>query len=220
MFSINNMPSSCPRIRPKRDACKMSQKRVTDKRGCGSTGKEGMAQAPDSTAVDQIYRAHSAFIWKVMRARGIPAASIPDVLHEIFLTVLRRLSTYEEQGSLKGWLYTIADGHIRQFFRGEGRRKRRMTSFARELVQGDALGDLDDHLRRSEATLLVQRFIDNLPEELREVFLLCCVEGLPGVVVAPLLRLNINTLYSREAAARRRFHAFIERVHATEERPT
>lgn len=133
------------------------------------------------------------------------------------MTVLRRLPTYQEMGSLKGWLYTITDGHIRQFFRSEGRRARRMTLFAR-CVTGYAEGcDLDDHLRRTEATKLVQSFIDDLSEELREIFLLCSVERLSGVEVARLLGININTLYSREAAACRRFNTFVQQVQICKE---
>lgn len=133
------------------------------------------------------------------------------------MTVLRRLPTYQEMGTLKGWLYTIADGHIRQFFRSEGRRARRLTLFARSVTSHAEISDLDDHLTRTEATKLVQRFIDGLSEDLREIFLLCSVEGLSGVEVARLLGININTLYSREAAARRRFNAFIQRVQTCKE---
>lgn len=175
-----------------------------------------MLQAADPSAMtaDQIYRAHSGFVWRLVRARGIPTASIPDVLQEIFVTVLRRLPTYQEMGTLKGWLYTIADGHIRQFFRSEGRRERRMTLFAIacSITAHTESFDLDAQLTRTEATRLVQRFMDDLPKELREIFLLCAVEGLSGVEVARLLGVNINTLYSREAAARRRFHAFVQQV--------
>lgn len=173
---------------------------------------------PAATTVEDIYRVHSAFLWRVARTRGIPVSMIPDVLQDIFVTVLRRLPFYEEQGSLKGWLYTIADGHIRQFFRSEGRRQRRMTLIARSVDGVDDGSALVDNLQRSEASRLVQRFIDELTANLREIFLLCCVEGLPGIDVARLLNLNINTLYSREKAARRRFQAFIQNIHTLEER--
>lgn len=173
---------------------------------------------PIVTTTDRIYRTHSAFVWRVARARGVPIASIPDLLQEVFITVLRRLPTYREQGSLKGWLYTIADAHILQFFRSEGRRARRMKLFSSEPPRCDAGYELDEHLQRSEAARLVQQFIDESPTDAREVFLLCCVEGMPGVDVARLLGININTLYSREAAARRRFQSFIQRVHNAEER--
>jgi RNA polymerase sigma-70 factor (ECF subfamily) len=174
--------------------------------------------ASTATTVDTLYRAHAPFIWRVARARGIPVVNIPDILQETFLTVLRRLSSYQEQGTIKGWLYTIADGHIRLYFRSEGRRLRRMTHYAHIVPDGDESCQLEDRLRRSEATQLVQQFIEGLPESLREVFLLSCVEGLPGVEVARLLHLNINTFYGREREARRRLHAFVERTQVAPER--
>ena len=179
-----------------------------------------MPQDSDSTptTVDSLYRAHAPFVWRVARARGIPVVHIPDILQETFLTVLRRLSSYQEQGTIKGWLYTIADGHICGYFRSESRRLRRMMQYARIVPDGEEGCPIEDRLRRSEGTQLVQQFIDGLPERLREVFLLCCVEGLPGVEVARLLHLNVNTLYGRERDARRLLHEFVERTQVTSER--
>jgi RNA polymerase sigma-70 factor (ECF subfamily) len=174
--------------------------------------------AATATTVDDIYRAHAPFIWRVAFARKIPAVHVPDILQETFITVLRRLSSYQEQGSIKGWLYTIADGHIKAYFRSESRRLRRMMNYARIVPDGDESCPLEDRLRRSEATQLIQQFIDGLPENLCEVFLLCGVEGMPGVEVARLLNLNVNTLYSREREARRRFHAFVEGTQVNPER--
>mgnify|MGYP002149004818 CR=1 FL=1 len=178
-----------------------------------------MFQVADSSArmADKIYRIHSGFVWRIARARGIPIASIPDILQEVFVTVLRRLSTYQEMDAIKGWLYTIADGHIRQYFRSEGRRVRRMSLLAQSDCGRPTADDLDAHLSRSEASRLVQLFIDGLSSDLREVFLLCCVEGLPGVEVAALVGLNVNTLYSRVATARQRFAAFVQQVQACEQ---
>jgi DNA-directed RNA polymerase specialized sigma24 family protein len=93
-----------------------------------------------------------------------------------------------------------------------------MTLIARSVEGIDDGSALVDNLQRSEASRLVQRFIDELTADLREIFLLCCVEGLPGSDVARLLNLNINTLYSRERTARRRFQAFIQNIHTLEER--
>lgn len=91
-----------------------------------------------------------------------------------------------------------------------------MSLFARSAFSHPEGCDLDDQLKRSEATRLVQGFIDGLSVELRDIFLLCCVEGLSGVEVARLLCININTLYSREATARRRFAAFIRHAQTCE----
>lgn len=174
--------------------------------------------ASTETTVDNIYRTHAPFIWRVARARGVPTANIPDILQETFLTVLRRLSAYQEQGTIKGWLYTIADGHIRVYFRGESRRLQRMAHYAHIIPEDDESCQPEHRIKRSEATQLIQQFIDGLTENLREVFLLCCVEGMPGVEVARLLALNVNTLYSREREAKRLLQEFVKRSQVAPER--
>lgn len=173
--------------------------------------------ASTETTVDNLYRTHAPFIWRVARARGVPTANIPDILQETFLTVLRRLSAYHEQGTIKGWLYTIADGHIRVYFRSESRRLQRMTNYAYIVSEDDESCEPERRIMRSQATQWIQEFIDGLPENLREVFLLCRVEGMPGVEVAQILALNVNTLYSRDREARRQFRAFVEQLQVTSE---
>lgn len=135
------------------------------------------------------------------------------------MSVLKRLPDYVEQGKIKSWLYVIADGKINEFFRSEGRRRRRMSAYS-HMRDGESEACLPDEVvRRSEATRLVQSFVDSLPAPLREVFLLCAVEGFSGVDAAMLLEINVNTLYSREATARRRFEAFIQRSSLSEVSP-
>lgn len=135
------------------------------------------------------------------------------------MSVLKRLPDYVEQGKIKSWLYVIADGKINEFFRSEGRRQRRMSAYS-HMRDGESEAYLPDEVvRRSEATRLVQSFVDSLPAPLREVFLLRAVEGFSGVDAAMLLEINVNTLYSREATARRRFEAFIQRSSLSEVSP-
>ena len=67
-------------------------------------------------------------------------------------------------------------------------------------------GSRDEILRAlKEALALVERGLATLNPERREVFVLFEIEGLSAPAIAELLGINVNTVYSRLARARRRF---------------
>jgi RNA polymerase sigma-70 factor, ECF subfamily len=151
---------------------------------------------------DAIYRDHHAFVWRCVQRLGVPEAAADDVLQEVFVTAYRRLHTFEHRSSLRSWLAGIARRVAFRHRRSRWRRERRE----------DALGsippdepDLDDWLRRREAEIFLQAFLDGLDREKREVFVLCDLEGMRGREAAEALGVNQNTAYSRLRAARELF---------------
>lgn len=170
---------------------------------------------PTGRAVEQIYREHSSFVWRMAKLRGLPEHAIPDLLQEVFATVLEKYPCYREEGRVRGWIYRIADGHILMYFRREGRTRRRMDAYASAHdIHLEPRREPDDHIFRDESARLVTRFMNSLSSESREEFFLCCIEETSVREAADILRLNTNTLYSRVAVLRRRFADFVLQHHS------
>ena len=55
----------------------------------------------------QIFDEHARYIWRTLRHLGIPEADAPDLCQEVFVTVHRRLASFEGRSSLRTWLYGI-----------------------------------------------------------------------------------------------------------------
>lgn len=155
--------------------------------------------------LEQVYRDHADFVWRLLRHLGVEDAGRDDAFHEVFMVVHRRLGDYDGRASLSSWLFGIARNVALHHRRSHARHLRRLT------VAPEPTADPgpDDVVARLEARALVERFLATLGEELRLVFILSEIEGLRVPEIAEQLGVNLNTLYSRLASARRKFATFV-----------
>jgi len=152
-----------------------------------------------------LFLAHASFVWRVLRRLGVPDADAEDALQEVFLVVHRKLPTYEDRGSLRAWLFTIARQVASRHRRSAVRRKRR------EHIPLPAVPPTDPHEEavRREAAAMVRDFLEQLDEPRGLVFFLADVEGMAVTEIASSLDVNLNTVYGRLRAARLRFEEFV-----------
>jgi RNA polymerase sigma-70 factor (ECF subfamily) len=57
--------------------------------------------------VERIYELHADFVFRTLRALGVPGRDVGDAIQEVFLAVHRTLTGFEERCSMKTWLFTI-----------------------------------------------------------------------------------------------------------------
>jgi RNA polymerase sigma-70 factor, ECF subfamily len=76
------------------------------------------SEPPDFPA---LYAEHAEFVWRSLFFMGIRRADLPDVHQEVFLTFLRRQDAWDRSKPVRGWLWGIAVGlvknHRRRAFR-------------------------------------------------------------------------------------------------------
>ena len=53
---------------------------------------------------DALYEAEFDFVWRSVRALGIPEHATDDVAQEIFIVVHRRLADFEGRSSVRTWV--------------------------------------------------------------------------------------------------------------------
>lgn len=185
-------------------------------RSDGADGEPRAAAAPPS--FEATYAEHFAFVWRVARRLGVAAASIDDVVQEVFLVVHRRLPEFEGRSSLRSWLFAIALGIVRNHRRAA--RRRGDTAAGGEVVAAEAeaspeMGP-DGRLEQAQAVRTLHAILDELDDDRREVFVLAELEQLTAPEIADALGLNVNTVYTRLRAARRDFDQAVARRRARE----
>lgn len=151
----------------------------------------------------RLYDAHAAFVWKTVRGLGVSKADADDATQEVFLTVYRKLGSFEGRSSLRTWLCGIAVGVARNHTR-----KTRRRADANETLPAPEKAMPSDG---AEALDLVSRCLDDLDEPLRMVFVLAELQQLTAPEIAEVLTVNVNTVYSRLRTARERFEASVAR---------
>jgi RNA polymerase sigma-70 factor, ECF subfamily len=152
------------------------------------------------------------FIWRSLRRLGVTEASVDDGAQRVFEIATLKLSKIRP-GSERAFLFNTA---VRV---ASGMRRRDFTR--RESGDDgvlDALVDPGPH--PEEATEWKQRreLLDELlaamPMDLRTVFVLFELEGLPTIEIALLLDIPAGTAASRLRRAREHFEAQVKRLRA------
>jgi RNA polymerase sigma-70 factor, ECF subfamily len=169
---------------------------------------------------DELYDAHVEFLWRNARRLGVGDDAADDVLQQVFLVVHRRLPDVALMGSEKAWLFGVLLRVVR-----EHKRLLRRKSPHRFVAAPDPESLVDDRARapdeafaRVEAAALVQRWLDALDDDKREVFILAELEQLTAREIGEATDTNASTVASRLRAARQQFEAAAERHRAAERR--
>ena len=158
------------------------------------------AASPDVAAV---YVEHAAFVWRSLRALGVPAAHVDDALQDVFVIVHRKLAGFRGPARIQTWLFEIARRIASHHRRAAGRAQR--TEPIDEAAPIEAAASTFEEASRNEAAALVVEVLGELDERKRELLILVELEQVPVPDVAAFLGVPLNTAYSRLRLARKAF---------------
>jgi RNA polymerase sigma-70 factor, ECF subfamily len=167
--------------------------------------------------LDAIYREHSAAVSKWVRRLWGPGTTsgivdVEDLLHEVFLVVQRRLSSFRGDSALTTWLYAITVLVVNGRRRKESWR-RLLWRRAEPELRLDHEADLpaaQADFERAEASRLVYAVLNDLSERDRTLLILFELERLPGAEVAAILNLSEPNVWVALTRARARFRKVFE----------
>lgn len=151
---------------------------------------------------DEIYAAHFAFVWRILRTFGVAEEALEDAAQDVFVVVHRRLPEFEGRAAVTTWLFAIARRVAGAYRRRAGRT---------ESLDDEPAGEADTFaaLSRAQAAAMVMAILDRMDEDKRIVFALVELEQLSVPEIARLLGINLNTAYSRLRLARQAFEAAV-----------
>jgi RNA polymerase sigma-70 factor (ECF subfamily) len=113
-----------------------------------------------------------------------------DLVQEVFLRILRHRKTFRVGTPFRAWIYQIArNARIDHF-----RKSRPQVPFEPEMAPAVDTGDPAQQLQESE---LLHRALMELPEEKRELLVLCRFQELPYEEVARLVGCGVATVKVR-----------------------
>jgi RNA polymerase sigma-70 factor (ECF subfamily) len=167
----------------------------------GSGLKEAIPGGMDRAALeapgdfDRIYEREFGYVVKTLRRLGVPERDLADVAQEVFLRVYEALSGFDTSRPLRPWLFGFAlrtaSNHSRLW------QHRNVRPTAAEIDVADAGPNPEDSARAEEDRALLIRGLQTLSLPRRAVVVLHELDGLPIPEVAEVLRIPLNTAYSR-----------------------
>jgi len=168
---------------------------------------------------EKVYEENLKFVWRAARRLGVNPADTDDVVQEAFFVAHRRLAEFEGRASIKTWLFRILMFVIRHHRRSHQRRPDQRAAESNtdleQLADGRARGPAEA-AERADAVRILDRLLEHLDSEKREVFVLAEIEQLSSVEIAEVLDLNVNTVYSRLRVARQEFQRALTRFQERE----
>lgn len=158
---------------------------------------------------EDVYELHADFVWRTLQHLGARTADLEDLGQEVFVTVHRRLSTFDGRSKLTTWLFGICLNLVL--------RHRRRAYFRFELSHAEPPERIDpntpeDRYAGEEARLRLERLLEKLSPERRATFLLFEVEGVSCEEIAELTAVPVGTVYSRLHLARKQVAAAAARL--------
>jgi RNA polymerase sigma-70 factor (ECF subfamily) len=158
---------------------------------------------------DELYDHHFGFVWRCLRALGVPAAGLDDAAQDVFLVVHRQLARFRGESTPQTWLYGIA----RRVASNHQRRSRRKQAPLEPLVAEPAHPGPDplERAADAEAASFVASFLVGLGDKKRDLFILAVLEEMTIPEVATALGIPLNTAYTRLRSVRADFERALER---------
>ncbi len=126
-----------------------------------------------------------------------------EVLQDVFVTLYRKLDSFEGKSAFSSWLYRIT---VNASFMKLRRQKRFKLNYAQEVLEEQLrrhAGDMQSltvpnrTLERAELRAVLDLAIECLTPEYRTVFILRDVDGLSNQEVGDILDLSISAVKSR-----------------------
>lgn len=159
------------------------------------------------TLIDRHHDDLLAFLYRLVGDRQ----AAEDVFQEAWVQVHLSADTFDRERTFRPWLFTIAANKGRDYLRKKGRRQ---TVDLSAPVRSDASGsatfiDLmevdvpapDEAMRSAERDAMVQRAVQDMSPQLREILLLAYFQRLSYAQIADDLGIPLGTVKSRLHAA-------------------
>jgi RNA polymerase sigma-70 factor (ECF subfamily) len=140
------------------------------------------ARDGDRAAFGQLYKRYARMIHGVLLAK-VPVGEVDDLVQDVFIRALRRLSTLRETASFGAWLATIARNVANDYHRRSVPEEPLTDDASDDEIKGGVSGgDHGEDRERSAAAVL--EAVMTLPDTYRETLILRLVEGMTGPEIA------------------------------------
>jgi len=165
--------------------------------------------AGDRQAFERLMRRHNRRLYRLARATLRDGTEAEDALQEAYLAAYRSIGSYRGEAALSTWLSRLVINECLGRLRREKRRDNIVPMRGSDALEAEEFVPMDagkhapdEAMMRAEMRALIERRLDQLPEEFRVVFVLRSVEELSVEETAQCLGIPEATVRSRHFRAR------------------
>jgi RNA polymerase sigma-70 factor (ECF subfamily) len=164
-------------------------------------------QSGDRAAFAQLVKRHKTPVYNFILRQIRNGAVAEDITQDVFVRVVQNASEFRHSARFSTWVYTIARNLCIDHLRKMALRRHPSLDQPAQAEDGPTLGERtrDEHHGASvdrvaigrQLSAHIQRAVEDLPEDQREVFLLREVGNVPFKDIADMIGVSENTIKSR-----------------------
>lgn len=146
--------------------------------------------------IDQLMREYSDDILHLVYTYVKNRTIAEDLAQEIFIKCYEKLKQFNQQSTIKTWLYRITSNHCKDYLRSWHYRKITLSDKVFDHIPSKSKQVEEEVIKHSEENSLTNAVM-NLPLKYREVVFLHYYEELSLKEISKITSVNINTLKTR-----------------------
>ncbi len=154
-------------------------------------------------ACKELYETNKAWLYAICLRYHKNVADAQDSLQESFITIYRKLDTYNAQGSFRGWMRKIT---VRCIL-GSFRKKNKIAESDFETTTEPIDISLLQSMRRDELDFIIER----LPSGRKQIFIAHAIDGFSHKEIGEMLGVTEGTSKSQFFHARRELREALEK---------
>jgi len=160
----------------------------------------GRVKQGDADAMEEIVKRYSNKVYSLAFHITHSASAAEEIMQEVFLTVIAKVGTLENNAYFATWLYRVATNAAYGYLRKE---KKYIEQTPMDEIDHDQIVSFDwselpdDVLLSDESKNIIRQAIDALPESMRTIVIMKDVEGLKNEEIADSLGLSLPAVKSR-----------------------
>ncbi|WP_419394188.1 sigma-70 family RNA polymerase sigma factor [Cytobacillus praedii] len=151
--------------------------------------------------IDQLMQEYSDDILHLVYTYVKNRTTAEDLTQEIFLKCYEKLNQFNQQATLKTWVYRIASNHCKDYLRSWHYRKITLSDKILDIPSKSKQVE-EEIIANSEENILTNAVM-NLPLKYREVVFLHYYEELSLAEISKITTVNINTIKTRLKRAKK-----------------
>jgi RNA polymerase sigma-70 factor (ECF subfamily) len=151
-----------------------------------------MMQLGDRTAYEILFRRYYMDLYAYAYRYFQSKHHAEDAVHDIFVMLWEKRNRFDENKSLRGFLYTSLKNYILNTIRKKNREL--LDAFETELVQNDDTVETSEPVHNPDLIKQIFNGIQSLTERKREIFYKKVLDGSNNEQVANELSISINTV--------------------------
>jgi RNA polymerase sigma-70 factor (ECF subfamily) len=159
----------------------------------------------------ELFENHVDFVWRTAHRFGLSPVEADDAAQQVFLIASRKLEQIAPDRE-KAFLFRAAIHVTRTLLRSTARKR---EDFVEEPDAADPKPSPEEALETRRALDAAHRILRDMPDDLREAFILFELEEMTMRQVADLLEIPPGTVASRIRRARATFRAAVQTMEAT-----